>query len=67
MTMLSHEFVAAEAVAKPLAARLEDLRAAQMPVVPGMPHPPRQRREYLMALAEAYEAGELVLSTDPRA
>ena len=44
MTMLSHEFAAAEAVAKPLAARLEDLRAAQMPVVPGMPHPPRQRR-----------------------
>ncbi|WP_425049418.1 hypothetical protein [Psychromarinibacter sp. S121] len=67
MTMLSREFVAAEAVNQPLAARLEELRAAQMPVVPGMPHPPRQRREYLMALAAAYEAGDLVLATDPRA
>ncbi|WP_425049420.1 hypothetical protein [Psychromarinibacter sp. S121] len=67
MTMLSREFVAAEAVNQPLADLLEELRTAQTPVVAGMPHPPRQRRDYLMALAAAYEAGDLVLATDPRA
>ncbi|WP_425049422.1 hypothetical protein [Psychromarinibacter sp. S121] len=67
MTMIARDFTVADVVNQPLADRIEALRAAQMPVVPGMPHPPRQRREYLMALAEAYEAGELVLASDFRA
>ncbi|MDF0598962.1 hypothetical protein [Psychromarinibacter halotolerans] len=64
MTMLARDFTVADVVNHPVADRIEALRAAQMPIVPGMPHPPRQRREYLMALAEAYEAGELVLASE---
>ncbi|MDF0602309.1 hypothetical protein P1J78_16335 [Psychromarinibacter sp. C21-152] len=39
---------------------LEALRSAQDPLIEGMPHPSVRRKEYLNALAQAYEAGMLV-------
>lgn len=40
--------------------KLEGLRAAQDPVAPGMPRHPSRKNAYFRALAEAFEAGNLL-------